>query len=132
MSLFGNQIITFISVEPVSEQDELGVRQLAGVQVVDDGTDVPGCRHRPLSPEGAEGGGLARAEQQPEVNVSVATAWYQTTAPATDTTLAAKASDVLRDQNGDLFLIIGSPQVFPDGNGYPFKVTILSEKQTIG
>lgn len=132
MSIFGDQTITFISVEPVSEQDELGIRQLSGLQVVDDGTDVHGCRHRPLSPEGAEGGGLARAEQQAEINVSVATAWYQTTAPANDTTLAAKSSDVLRDENGDTYLIIGGIQVFPDFNGSPFKITILSEKQTIG
>jgi hypothetical protein len=132
-STFGNQTIEFVSVDPVAgaEQDELGTRQLTGLNTDTPGTPVYGCRHRPLSP-GGQGSREARAEQEPEVNVSVATSWWQTTAPPAPAVLAAKPADMLRDENGDLFQIISGIQIFPDGNGAPFKVTILSEKQTIG
>jgi hypothetical protein len=123
-------MVTFVPVGAVGEQDELGTRTLTGVNLDTPGTDVYGCRHRPMSPSG-QGSREARNEQQTEVNVAVATNWWQTTAPPDPAVLAAKAADVIR-VNGALFQIIGGIQVFPDGNGQPFKVTILSEKQEIG
>lgn len=129
---FGNQTVVFVHYEPTGEPDALGSRTLAAQR-----TAVAGCRHRPVTMQSGGGAGLAMAEQQPEIGVSVATQWWRTTIPWSELSdsqaavvLGARPSDVI-EVEGVPYQIISGVAPFTDFSG-PFKVTITSERQTIG
>jgi hypothetical protein len=130
---FGFQTVTLIKRAPSTTADDLGTYPMTETTV-----NMPGCTHRPIRPEGFRGAGMARAEEQPAVGVSVATIWWRTTVPigsysATlrDAVLGAQASDQLR-YGADVFEIITDPEPHPDFNSPRAKLTFTSEKQTIG
>lgn len=122
---FGGQTVTFVSLTPTGTVDPLGTQTLTEAA-----TDVTGCRHRPITISAGGGSGAVRNEN-PEIGVTVATQYWQTTCPPHPAALAAKASDVLR-VDGETFQIIGDVQPFTDFSGRVFKVTFVSERQTIG
>lgn len=123
-AVYGQQVVRVLSVAPTGDRGSLGTREMSRT-----GTDVPGCRHRPLRSVGSTGGGLARAEY-PEPGVGVATEWWQTTAPPHPAILAAKAADYL-EVDGETFKIIGDVMPYTDFTGKVVKVSFLSERQSI-
>lgn len=122
---FGLQTVTCRSYAPSSSTDALGDR----VQTLTS-TDVQWCLHRPFRSV-AIGAGQARAEQQSEVGVSSAIEWWQTTAPPDPAILALQASDEI-EVDGQIFQIIGGVRQHADFSGEAYKVTVISERQTIG
>jgi hypothetical protein len=87
-----------------------------------------GCLHRPFRATGS-GSGTARA-QYPEVGVGVATQWWQTTTGPHPAAIATKAADLIQ-VDGVTYKVIEDAKPFPDFSGKVFKVSILSERQTI-
>jgi len=113
-----------------SGYDELGAALLDTVR-----TEIPGCRHRPMVPGSARGAGLARAEEEPEIGVSVGTSWWQTTLPLIPSTenaiLALSSADTL-EVGGISYKIIGGLHPFDDLTGKPAKVTLHTVVQSAG
>lgn len=110
---FGSQTVTFVTVTGTGVYDEFNNETMTE-------TDVPvtGCRHRPL-----------RAEEAAEMFGNVATQVWKTTAPPEAAAIAAKSTGTLKE-GGRTFHILGGAQPFED-LADPFKVTILSEIQTV-
>ena len=130
---FGHQVVTLVKRAPSTTADELGTYPMVETLV-----DMPGCTHRPIRPEALRGAGMARAEEQPAVGVSTAIIWWRTTIPIGSynpalraAVLEAKASDQLR-YAGETFQIITEPEQHPDFNLDGFKLTLTSERQSIG
>jgi len=138
---FGNQTVTLVKRAPNTTADDLGTYPMVETEV-----NMPGCTHRPLRPEGLRGAGMARAEEEPELGVSVATVWWRTTVPIASYSPALrasvlgddaqgipriKASDQLR-YNNETFIIITEPEPHPDFAMTGFKLTLTSERQSIG
>jgi hypothetical protein len=119
---FGKDVVTFLSENQTGARGSLGTKEMAETR-----TDVKGCHHRPFRASG-RGSGPVRAEY-PEVGTGVATEWWQSTCPPDPAALAAKANDFI-EVNGERYKIVGESRPFNDGTK-PFKVTILSERQTI-
>lgn len=110
---FGSQTVSFVTIVGTGVYDEFGAE-------VTTPTDVPvaGCRHRPLS-----------AAEAAEVGGNVATQVWKTTAPTAAAAIAAKSTGTLKE-GGRTFHILGGAKPFEDFSD-PFKVTILSEIQTV-
>lgn len=124
---FGEDVVTIISQAPTGERDGTGTAILAATP----SDPTPGCRHRPLKTESARGSGIARQQEATQIGVSVATEWWETTAPPTPAILAAKPSDQL-ECDGITYQIIAGIKPYKDGMGNIIKVSILSEQQTTG
>ncbi len=122
---FGSDVVTVVHYTQTSI-DPTG----AGI-LTPTSTNVPGCRHRPLKTESARGAGMARQQEATQVGVSVATEWWETTAPPWPAILAATPTDSLVC-NGITYQIIAGIKIFRDPMGAPIKVSILSEEQTKG
>lgn len=123
---FGKDTVTVVTEGQIGV-DGVGAAILGPVP----SAPVTGCRHRPLKTESARGAGMARQQEATQVGVSVATEWWETTAPPVAAILAAKPSDQLL-WNGRTFQIISGIKPFEDGMGNIVKVSILSEEQTTG
>ncbi len=123
---FGGQTVTLLSYTQSSQDSAFGVGSMTLTR-----TDIYGCQHQPLLAQAGGSAGPARAEQQPEIGVSVATSWWQSTCPPDPALLAAKPSDAI-EVDGEVYQIIGGVQPFVDLSGHIDHVTILSEKQTVG
>jgi hypothetical protein len=119
----GNQIVTFLTTAQTGTRGPMGTKAMSEA-----GTPVKGCLHRPYRASGS-GSGTARA-QYPEVGVGVATQWWQTTTPPHPAAIAAKAADFIQ-VDGVTYKVIEDAKPFPDFSGKVFKVSILSERQTI-
>ncbi|OKH68075.1 hypothetical protein EB74_34220 [Mycobacterium sp. SWH-M5] len=113
MSEFGGQTVTFVAYSNTGTR-----RPLGGYEQDETLTEVAGCRHRPLS-----------ARETAEYDVNVATVVWKTTAPPEAVVLAAKQNGEIR-VDGVAHKIIAGPQHHVDMDGQPFKVTILSQRQT--
>lgn len=122
---FGTDVVT-VQIEGVVGYDGTGSALLGPIP-----TDVPGCRHRPLKTESARGSGIARQQESTQIGVSVATEWWETTAPPAPAILALKPSDSLT-VNEETYQIIAGIKPYRDGMGNIIKVSILSEQQTTG
>lgn len=122
---FGTDAVTVVS-QVVTGVDGVGATTLSTVQ-----TTVTGCRHRPLKTESARGSGIARQQEATQIGVSVATEWWETTAPPWPAILAATPADQLIC-NGNTYQIIAGIKPYRDGMGNIIKVSILSEQQTTG
>ncbi len=94
-------------------------------------TSVVGCRHRPLKTESARGAGMARQQEATQIGVTVATEWWETTAPPWPAILAATPADSLVC-NGITYQIIAGIKIFRDPMNQIIKVSILSEEQNKG
>jgi hypothetical protein len=116
---FGNQTVTFVSYSDTGTMGALGTYQQAETLTV-----APGCRHRTLS-----------AKETAEYDVDVATVVWKTTVPVGEYSAPVRAAVLGAEANGEIrvdgesFKIIGGPRDHPDFVN-PFKVTILSQKQT--
>ncbi|AHG24330.1 head-to-tail stopper [Mycobacterium phage MichelleMyBell] len=110
---FGGQTVTFVTYENTGPR-----RPLGGYQQAETLAPVAGCRHRPLS-----------ARETAEYDVNVATVVWKTTAPPAPAVLAARQDGEIR-VDGVAYKIIAGPQHHVDMDGQPFKVTILSQRQT--
>ena len=108
---FGGQTVTFVTFTLDGVADNLGIKAEQSTEV-----EVTGCRFRPLT-----------AAETADTEFDVATEIWKCTAPPTSTVLAADSTGYLRC-DGDTYAIVGGPQLFPDMNGQPFKVTILAQK----
>jgi hypothetical protein len=109
---FGKQTLTFVAFTA-------GTRGSLGTYVPGEvPTVVPGCRHRPLS-----------AKETAEYDLNVSTMVFKTTAPPVAGVLNAQPDGEIRE-GSEVYKIIGGPQHHRDMAGNPFKVTILSQKQT--
>lgn len=122
---FGTDVVTFMGYAPTPDAapDALGV-----IPKTETDTTVVGCRHRPVVPTDTSTRALQR--EFPEVGLSVATQWYQTTCPPAAPAVAAQPSDMITVA-GVLYQIVGDAQLFNDAAGKPMKVTFLSERQEI-
>lgn len=116
---FGNQIVVFVAF---SDSDITGA--LGTIPQEETLTAAPGCLHRTLS-----------AKETAEYDIDVATLVWKSTIPVGEygaslraAVLGAKADDEIR-VGGESFKIIGGPQDHEDFSS-PFKVTILSQKQS--
>lgn len=130
---FGIQTVTLVTRSPATTPDDLGTYPMVETLV-----EMPGCTHRPIRPEGLRGAGMARAEEQPAVGVSSAIIWWRTSVPIGTysaslraAVLTVQASDQLR-YNGETFQIITEPEQHPDFGNPGFKLTLTSERQSIG
>jgi hypothetical protein len=117
---FGGSTIVFISRQQTGVADSLGE-----IPIVDVPTSAPGCRHRPLTPA-----------EKVEFNLDFATEYWRSTLPLCEyvnpllaIAMAAKNTDVI-EVDGQEYQIIGGVQPFEDLEGVPFKMTIISQKQT--
>jgi hypothetical protein len=122
---FGKDTVTVVS------QAQTGVDGTGSGILTTTSTDVTGCRHRPLKTESARGSGIARQQEATQIGVSIATEWWETTAPPAAAILALKPSDQLT-VNGITYQIIAGIKPYRDGMGNIIKVSILSEQQTPG
>ncbi|SCX15327.1 hypothetical protein SAMN02799620_02037 [Mycolicibacterium fluoranthenivorans] len=110
---FGRTTITFVSVT----QDLTALDRYKKPAKLRTGTDVPGCRFRPLP----------ATETVDETGDKVADPW-KATCPPVPAVLAAKANDeVVVD--GVTYQIDGLPRVFNNATG-PFKVTVTCRRDT--
>lgn len=110
---FGGQTVTFVSFAEAGSPGALGTYQMVETRV-----DVTGCRHRPLT-----------FQETAETDTDIATEMWKTTAPPEAAVVAAEATGVI-EVDGETFHIIGGPRMHVDMDGTPFKVTIVSQKQT--
>jgi hypothetical protein len=119
---FGNDVIVFKHVRKVPDAaaDDFGNFPMETVD-----TPAPGCRHRPLS-----------FKEIVELEFDVSTELWRSTLPLKDydgTLLAivvnAKAYDFIT-VNGEPYQIIGGVRPHGDMASVPFKMTIISQKQT--
>ena len=110
---FGSQAVAFVTLTGTGEYDEFGVESTEPSEVL-----VTGCRHRPLS-----------AKEASEIFGRVATQVWKTTATPEAAAIAAKSTGTIK-VDGVTYQILGGAQAFEDFSD-PFKVTILSEIQTV-
>lgn len=108
---FGGQVVTFVKITPTGVYGDRGTPELAETS-----TQVPGCRHRPLT-----------FQETIELNLDTATEWWKTTAPPVPAVLAATANDEI-EEAGRRYQIHGGIRPFPDMDGQPYKVTIVSKR----
>lgn len=116
----GNQTLTFVGFVNTGAPGRHGTIPQSERKV-----DVPFCRHRPLS-----------SKESAEFDLNTATKAWKTTVilspldeAQTAAVLGLDADGELRDAKGVVFKVIAGPEVFPDMDGQPFKVTILSERK---
>lgn len=119
---YGPDTVTFISRAPGT-----GYVAGSGAVLAETRIDVSGCLHRPITPPA---GGSPATEEDPEVGVSVGTEWWQSTCPPVAAAMACQASDVI-EVNGHRYVVITGARPHGDFR-QPVKVTIVSERQTIG
>lgn len=117
---FGGQSVTFVSYSDTGSPGALGTYTQAETT-----TTAPGCRHRPLT-----------FNETAEYDIDIATELWRTTIPVgeystslRDAVLSAKANDSIR-VDGVEYKIIGGVRHHVDLNGAPFKVTVISKKQS--
>lgn len=110
---FGSQTVTFEMPSDTGTPGKLGTKAQAFT-----GTDVKGCRHRPLS-----------ATETPEWLTNIATQIWKTTAPPEAAAIAAKSTGRLKVDDVT-YQIIGGARPFEDFTD-PFKVTILSKVEEV-
>lgn len=118
---FGNDTITFVRKIPgVGPADELGHIAPTELRV-----DAPNCRHRTLS-----------LKETAETEFDVATELWKSTIPIGEypeplqqSLMATQPIDHI-EVNGRSYQIIGGVRWHPDMDSRPFKVTIMSQKQT--
>lgn len=117
---FGGSTIIFISRQQTGTPDSLGE-----IPIVEVPTSAPGCRHRPLT-----------HKEIVEFNLDIATEYWRSTLPLFEysgslltTVMAAKATDAIT-VDGEPYEIVGGVRPHPDMEGVPFKMTIISQKQT--
>lgn len=113
MTGFGSQTVTFVTVTGTGVFNDYGEEGTTSADV-----DVTGCRHRPLS-----------AAEATEAFGNVGRQVWKTTAPPEAAAVAALSTGTLKE-GGRTFAILGGAQPFEDYSD-PFKVTILSEIQTV-
>ena len=116
----GNQTITFVGFSDTGTPVRVGTYKQGEHKV-----DVPYCRHRTLS-----------SKEAAEYDLNTSTQVWKTTVilsalipTQTAAVLGLQADGELRDTNGAAFKVIAGPEVFPDLDGEPFKVTILSQRK---
>lgn len=118
---FGNQTVSFIVITESGTPDRFGMKTKVRTPTV-----VTGCRHRPLD-----------AKEMAELETDVATQVWKTTAPPEAAAIAAASTGELlydgtaspTDVAANRLHIIGGAKPFTDFAN-PFKVTILSQRQT--
>lgn len=114
---FGHHTVTLVSYSDAATPGELGT-----YAQVEELTDAPGCRHRPLT-----------FQETAELQFDVATELWKTTIPIGEYSstlreriVAAQPNDTIR-VNGTQYSIIGGVEPFDDFTR-PFKATIYSKK----
>lgn len=116
---FGVDTITLVSFTETGTPGALGTYAMTEVL-----TDVPGCRHRPLT-----------FKETAEADTDIATEMWKTTIPLfelSSTLLAAVMATEAINQirvDGVTYHIIGGVRPHKDFTD-PFKATIISQKQT--
>lgn len=114
---FGHHVISLISYVDGPTASELGTYQQVPVS-----TDLPGCRHRPLT-----------FQETAELQFDVGTQLWKSTIPIGEYSsmiqdqLRAVLPDATITVSGVQYSVIGGVEVFDDFTG-PFKATIYSKK----
>lgn len=114
---FGHHVVSLVSYVDAATPGELGT--YPQVELL---TDLPGCRHRPLT-----------FQETAELQFDVAMELWKTTLPISEysaglrNALAAALPDSTIRVGGNQYSIIGGVEMFDDFTG-PFKATIYSKK----
>ena len=116
---FGSDVVTLVTYVDSSVPGELGTYTQVPTY-----TDIPGCRHRPLT-----------FAETAELAFDVATEYWKTTIPIGEyspdlraTILAAGPDSQIR-VDGIQYAVVGGVRGFKDFGGW-FKATIISKKHT--
>lgn len=116
---FGSQTVTLVSFAEAGNPGALGTYAMTEIL-----TEVPGCRHRPLT-----------FQETAETDTDIATEMWKTTIPLFElastllaTVMAIEAINEIRI-DGNTYEIIGGVRPHEDFTD-PFKATIISQKQT--
>lgn len=116
---FGTQTLTLVSFAEAGSPGALGTYAMTETL-----TEVPGCRHRPLT-----------FQETAETDTDIATEMWKTTIPLFElgatllaTVMAIEAINEIRI-DGETYEIIGGVRPHEDFTN-PFKATIVSQKQT--